>query len=294
MAKSKAINYPYLPNGREIGYVSEDNEFMLAAKKATEGTGCRKQPTGAVLVKNGKILMSATNASRTVGVCPRVLKGSKTGTDYHFCKEVCGQDGHSEKMVVEKARQKGIETKGADVYLWGHWWCCQPCWDAMQSGEIANVYVEKKAHEKFMFSASIGKIYISGAITVQSGKKNMRKSYEKVAAICSNFCNNVYVPHLNGTDPIKDPKLSPSVVWKTDHKEVASSDLIVAYVGMPSLGVGAELEIARVTNSDLIIWWFKGEKVSRMALGNPNIKYSIEAEDENDLEEKLRQILKKY
>ena len=145
----KQINYPYLPEGREIKYVPASNPFMQAAKKATEKTGCRKQPTGAVLVRDDKILMTATNAGLLVPVCPRVVKGSKTGTDYHLCKEVCQQDGHSELMVVKKATLQGIDTKGADVYLWGHWWCCQPCWDAMIKGGIRDVYLPENAEASF-------------------------------------------------------------------------------------------------------------------------------------------------
>lgn len=291
---TKKPNYPYLPKGREIKFVASDNKYILAAKESALKTGCRKQPTGAVLVKNNKILMTATNAGTTVNVCPRVLKGSKTGTDYHFCKEVCHQEGHSELSAVSKAKAKGIDTNSSDIYLWGHWWCCEPCWNAMISGGIANVYLEEKADEKFMFSSTIGKIYISGALTVQSKTKNLRKIYENIASVCSNFCSNVYVPHLNGTDPMKDPNEVPAVVWKTDHREVASSDLVVAYVGQPSLGVGAELEIARMSATDIIVWWYKGEKVSRMCLGNPNIKHKIEAEDDSDLQERLKQVLRKY
>lgn len=290
----KKINYPYLPKGREIKFVAADNPFILAAKKATQKAGCRKQPTGAVLVKDGQILETATNASVTVSVCPRVLKGSKTGTDYHLCREVCKQAGHSEYSVVKNAQSRGLETKGADVYLWGHWWCCQPCWDAMIEGGIRNIYLEKDADKKFMYSASVGKIYVSGPLTIHRGRRDMRKYYESVAAVCSNFCSNVYVPHLNGTDPKKSNKEAPSVIWKINHREVASADLIIAYVGQPSLGVGAELEIARITASDIILWKQKGETVSRMALGNPSVKSLIEAEDDLDLREKLTQALKKF
>jgi len=267
---------------------------MSAAKKATEKTGCRKQPTGAVLVKDGKILLTATNAGVTVNICPRVLKGSKTGTDYHLCKDVCKQEGHSEYTVMKKALAKGIKTEGADVYLWGHWWCCQPCWDAMIAGGIKDVYLERNADKKFMLSASIGKIYVSGALLIQSQKREMRKVYEKIGTLCSNFCNNVYIPHLNGTDPVKNGDVDPSTVWKIDHREVASSDLLIAYVGMPSLGTGAELEIARITASDIILWKYKGEKVSRMALGNPAVKHFIEVDDESDLQKKLSVILRRY
>lgn len=288
------IEYPYIPKGKKIEYVPENSGFMLEAKKMAERSGCTKQSTGAVLVKDGKIIGRGSNAGRKVDVCPRVLRGSKTGEDYHFCKEHCAQEGHSEVMAVRDAKRKGYKTKDADLYLYGHWWCCQPCWDTMIEAKVKNVCLAEDAHEKFNFFSKIGKIYVSGELTIIDKKKNLRKTYESIANLCSNFCSNVYVPHLGGTDPARDLKIDPQSVWKRDHREVSSSDLIIAYVGSPSLGVGAELEIARITASDLVLWWFGGEKVSRMALGNPAVSHQIEASNEKDLLDKLRKILKKH
>lgn len=135
------------------------------------------------------------------------------------------------------------------------------------------------------------KIYISGALT-HAGKKQ-RKIYEKIGEICGQFSLAAYIPHLKGTDPAVNKKVTPEEVWKQDHFQVASSDLVIAYVGEPSLGVGCELEIARVTHSDIILWWLRGQKVSRMALGNPYVKIKIEAEDEKDLYKKIEKALKK-
>jgi 2'-deoxynucleoside 5'-phosphate N-hydrolase len=135
----------------------------------------------------------------------------------------------------------------------------------------------------------INKIYIAGALT-HAGEKQ-KKIYEKIAEICESVCDDVYVPHLGGTDPVKHPDVTPQDVWKKNHYIVSSSDLIVAYVGEPSLGVGAELEIAHHTGSDIILWWFKGEKVSRMSRGNPSAKVQIEAEGEEDLYKKIKLVL---
>lgn len=291
MSKTK---YPYLPKEREIKYVSENHKFMVEARKMAEKSGCTKQSTGAVLVKEGKIIGRGSNAGRKISVCPRVLRGSKTGEDYHFCKDNCAQEGHSEVMATKDAKINGCKTEESDLYLYGHWWCCEPCWNAMIEAGVKNVYLMEHAHEKFNFSSKMGKIYVSGALTVIDENKNLKKIYESIANISSNFCSNVYVPHLGGTDPVKDPLVDPRAVWKKDHREVSSSDLIIAYVGSPSLGVGAELEIARITASDLILWWFEGEKVSRMAKGNPAVSHMIEAKDDKDLVHKLREILKKY
>jgi 2'-deoxynucleoside 5'-phosphate N-hydrolase len=137
---------------------------------------------------------------------------------------------------------------------------------------------------------NINKVYVSGSLT--HSKKDVRKIYAKIGEIAKLFCNNVYLPHQI-TDPKNNPDIPPYEVWKKDHYEVASSDLLIAYVGEPSLGVGAELEIARVTHTDIILWWFAGQKVSRMALGNPFAKVKIEAKNEEDLYRQVKKRLEK-
>jgi len=139
----------------------------------------------------------------------------------------------------------------------------------------------------------IDKVYIAGALTHEDEK--VRQAYEKVAQLFESLGVETYVPHLSGVDPARNPEVLPYDVWKKNIYKVAPSNLLVAYVGKPSLGTGAELEIARITETDIILWWFTGEKVSRMARGNPAVVEQIEAEDENDLLNKLKTvILSKY
>jgi len=136
----------------------------------------------------------------------------------------------------------------------------------------------------------INKIYVAGALThVNNGIKD---TYLKIAEICKITCDNIYVPHAQGTDPINHPDIIPEEVWRLDERAVATSDLIIAYVGEPSLGTGGELEIARFNNIDIILWWFKGQKVSRLPRGNPAIIEQIEADNEKNLYEKLSAIFK--
>lgn len=135
------------------------------------------------------------------------------------------------------------------------------------------------------------KIYIAGALT--HSDEWQKKIYEEIAKMCESVCDNVYVPHLGGTDPVEHPEVTPRDVWKKNNQTVSSSDLIIAYVGEPSLGVGGELEIARTAHSDIIIWWFKGQKVSRMARGNPMVKIQIEAKDEKYLRKEIKSALNK-
>ena len=146
----KKIIYPYIPEGRQIQYVPVDNKYMKAAFKLAQSSGCRKQSTAAVIVKDGEIVANGSNSGIRVDVCPRVVKGSKTGTDYHLCKEVCKQEGHAEAMAVKDAHKQGIDAQGADLYLWGHWWCCKPCWEAMEGAGIKNVYLQEGSEVDFV------------------------------------------------------------------------------------------------------------------------------------------------
>lgn len=141
---------------------------------------------------------------------------------------------------------------------------------------------------------TVEKIYIAGALTHAGDKQ--KKIYEQLARICSTFFpdTKTYVPHLNGTDPVLHPGVTPQDVWKIDYDEVTSSDILLAFVGEPSLGTGAELEISRISGKKIILWSFKGQKVSRMALGNPAVSARIEADDENDLFVKIEKVLKKF
>lgn len=144
------MEYPYLPEGREIEYVSEDNPHMKEAKKAWADSKCTKQKTGAVVVKDEEIIGKANNTVKNAPEsCPRDTEGFKTGEGYHLCKDVCQQvEGHSESNAVSNAKKEGKDTEGADVYLYGHWWCCKGCWDAMIEGGIEHVYLLEDADAK--------------------------------------------------------------------------------------------------------------------------------------------------
>jgi nucleoside 2-deoxyribosyltransferase len=133
------------------------------------------------------------------------------------------------------------------------------------------------------------RIYIAGALTHTS--EEQKQTYEEIAKACREFCDNVYIPHLGGTDPLRNPEVTAREVWERNHKIVSKSDLIIAYVGEPSLGVGAELEIARAAGKKLILWWRRNEKASRMARGNPAAIALIEGSTIEEISGKIRDIL---
>ena len=138
-----AIRYPYLPEGRSIQYVPLSDPYMQAAKDFARAHSLDKHvPTGSVLVKDGKIIGRAANGSNyhESHVCERVRLKIPTGEGYELC-EGCHPKNHSEGRAVEDARRNGFDTEGSDLYLWGHWWCCKPCWDSMIAGGVSNVFL---------------------------------------------------------------------------------------------------------------------------------------------------------
>jgi len=146
-----AIPYPYLPTGRSIQYVPPDNEYIQAAKAwAREHSLDDSVKTGAVIVRGDEIIGRGANGSdyHEEHGCERVRRGIPTGHGYELC-EGCHPKNHAERRAIEDAERNGKETIGADLYLWGHWWACQPCWNAMIEAGIENVYLMEGSERLF-------------------------------------------------------------------------------------------------------------------------------------------------
>ncbi|MBI4128258.1 MAG: hypothetical protein HY459_04290 [Parcubacteria group bacterium] len=145
------IKYPYLPEGRSIEYVDAAHPFMVLAKEYARVQSLDGVvPTAAVIVQDGVVIGKGANGSdyHKTHQCQRVILGCKTGEGYELC-EGCHPKNHSEPKAIQDANQKGYETKGADLYLWGHWWCCEPCWDVMIKAGIKNVFLLNESETLF-------------------------------------------------------------------------------------------------------------------------------------------------
>lgn len=142
---------PYIPKGREIAYVGIDNKYMQVAFKVARDESLDKMmQTGSAVVKDGVVMGVGANGSdyHEKHECERVKQGIPTGQGYELC-EGCHPKNHSEPTAIRRAQEAGHDTVGADLYLWGHWWCCQPCWESMISGGIKNIYLLKDAEILF-------------------------------------------------------------------------------------------------------------------------------------------------
>lgn len=143
MEITKKIEYPYLPKGYKILYVPIDNEYIKQAKRfAKENSLDKVMPNSSVIVKDGVVIGLGANGSdyHEKHGCYRVKNKIPTGQGYELC-EGCSSNNHGEANAIKDATYKGNNMSGADLYLWGHWWCCEPCWNKMISAGIKNVYL---------------------------------------------------------------------------------------------------------------------------------------------------------
>lgn len=141
--KVKKVEYPYLPEGKSILYVPISNAFMQEAKKfAKENSLDKMMPNASVIVKNGEIIAKGANGSdyHNTHECERIKQNIPTGQGYELC-EGCHPKNHGEPRAIKNAKDNNKDINGADVYLWGHWWCCEPCWGKMIEAGIKDVFL---------------------------------------------------------------------------------------------------------------------------------------------------------
>lgn len=147
------ILYPYLPESRKIKYVDSNNEFIVAARAfAKEASLDDKMPNASVIVYKGKIVGKGANGSNyhKEHGCERVRQNIPTGQGYELC-EGCHPKNHSEPQAIAEAQTtlNSQNLSEADLYLWGHWWCCEPCWNAMNTAHLRDIYLLKDSEKLF-------------------------------------------------------------------------------------------------------------------------------------------------
>ena len=145
-------NYPYLPDGRTIRYVPLENKFMAEAFVMWRDCSSeRNHPTGAVIVMGDKIIGKGANQAALKnkklqqihknGLCIRRIFKIPSGQKYWLCPGCAKNRHHAEARAVNDALSKQASIVGADLYLYGHWWCCKPCWDKMIEAGVRDVFL---------------------------------------------------------------------------------------------------------------------------------------------------------
>ncbi len=145
-----------------------------------------------------------------------------------------------------------------------------------------------------MSNRSEADVYMSGPLTVVEEKIFAwltKEVYDRVLGICESVGLSCYCPHRSKTTPTKG--ITHNKVWKIDYKRVVNSGAVVAYIGIPALGVGAEIEMARSASVPVILICDseRQEGLSRLILGNPAVKDCLIFDHPDDLEDELRRSL---
>ena len=108
--------------------------------------------------------------------------------------------------------------------------------------------------------------YISGALMNVPDLSAARALYERLGTACVSVGCEAYVPH-EYADPQRDPDMPDLEVARRDLDAIAGADILVADVGEPSLGVGAEVVIALHAGKRVLALALEGRRVSRFILG---------------------------
>lgn len=139
------------------------------------------------------------------------------------------------------------------------------------------------------------KVYISGALTNVPNLEELRSFYEDIDALCRDLGMEPYLPHKH-SDPVLNPHLSPKEVYERDKKRVLSSDLVIAYVGVPSLGVGMEIAYADEHGIPVVLVYPEGTRVSRLVRGLPShiLIGEVRFTSQEDALSQIREILMEW
>ncbi|MEZ0344537.1 MAG: deaminase [Caldimicrobium sp.] len=118
--------------------------FMVIAKLVAVRSGCNSRPTGAVVVKDKRILATGYNGPMPgawhctdigPGYCFRREKGIPDIDKYNYCRA-----SHAEANAIAQAARFGISLEGASLY------CtlapCYVCLKLIASAGIKEVYYE--------------------------------------------------------------------------------------------------------------------------------------------------------
>src|SRR5690242_11883782 len=119
-------------------------------------------------------------------------------------------------------------------------------------------------------SVRVGEAYVSGALTALEDGARTRLFYELLAEVVESAGLRAYLPH-RVTDPVAASHLDPRAVYDIDRAHVTGSRVVVAYAGIPSFGVGIEVELAREHGIPVILVVERDRTVSRLLLGNPAV-----------------------
>jgi hypothetical protein len=135
-------------------------------------------------------------------------------------------------------------------------------------------------------TVAVGEAYISGALTALEDAPRTKLFYELLAEIAEAAGLRAYLPH-RVTDPVAAADLDPRSVYEIDRAHVTSAVVLIAYAGIPSFGVGIEVELAREHSVPVIVVAERERPISRLLLGNPAVVEVVKFADLDGLRRTL-------
>lgn len=136
------------------------------------------------------------------------------------------------------------------------------------------------------------RIFFAGPLTDLKNPDKTKAFYTKLAEVAQNHGFDYFWAFQHGTDPNVEHKISAREVYKRDKTELLKSDIMVAYIGEPSSGVGVEVELAHEHNIPVYVLYEKGRWTSRMLRGCPAVKKEVVFTDEPDALSQFASLLK--
>jgi hypothetical protein len=133
---------------------------------------------------------------------------------------------------------------------------------------------------------ALGEAYISGALTALDDAPRTTLFYEVLAEIAEAAGLRAYLPH-RVSDPVAAAHLDPRAVYEIDRAHVTGAAVVIAYAGIPSFGVGIEVEVAREHGVPVIVVAERDRPISRLLLGNPAVVEVVKFADLESLRRTL-------
>lgn len=131
-----------VPDGLTIKFVGMDNPYMQRALlQAVENRFEGMTVTSSVVVLGSEIVGRGINGDGFHQREKKCLRaGGAVGQDYESCPG-CHPDNHSERTALRQAQKNGADLRNAELYMYGHWWSCEPCMTAVRNAGITTLYV---------------------------------------------------------------------------------------------------------------------------------------------------------
>lgn len=134
--------------------------------------------------------------------------------------------------------------------------------------------------------------FVAGALSSASGKVRLEVFYEMIGNLCQQKNIKAFIPHRDASKEALS--LDAKKLYNVNMQEIKTRDLIIAYVGLPSIGVGMEIQEACRNQKPIIILYEQKIPVSMPLMGCPGLWGEIIFSDFDDALSQLSVLLDRW